>query len=154
MDHLRNKLRDLKDYDEIKRELDIMKVCCYVSYIHALCSNRQLQYVEFSGFDVNDDDEDDHLTTDNDNDWYLPSPNAGKSNVKEGKSLEALLATKNKRLQEELTKLRVNTTNSLFICCNFSWSTCRFFMPNLKIHYEASANNWKRRLKNYISKGS
>ncbi|KJA20707.1 hypothetical protein HYPSUDRAFT_1090310 [Hypholoma sublateritium FD-334 SS-4] len=88
MDQLRSKLRDLKDYDEIKRELDIMK------------------YVEFSGFDVNDDDED-HLTTDNDNDWYLPSPNAGKSNVREGKSLEALLSTKNKRLQEELTKLRI-----------------------------------------------
>ncbi|KAF8200663.1 CASP C terminal-domain-containing protein [Pholiota molesta] len=88
VDQLRTKLKELADYDEIKRELEIMK------------------YVEFSGFDANDDD-DDHVTTDNDNDWYLPSPNAVKTNAKEGKSLEALLATKNKRLQEELTKLRI-----------------------------------------------
>ncbi|KAF9482164.1 hypothetical protein BDN70DRAFT_919353 [Pholiota conissans] len=88
VDQLRLKLKELDDYDEIKRELEIMK------------------YVEFSGFDANDEDED-HVTTDTDNDWYLPSPNAGKSSTKEGKTLEALLATKNKRLQEELTKLRI-----------------------------------------------
>lgn len=38
---------------------------------------------------------------------HLPNPNADKANNQEGKSLEALLATKNKRLQEELTKFRV-----------------------------------------------
>ncbi|KAF8973105.1 CASP C terminal-domain-containing protein [Flammula alnicola] len=87
-DQLRTKLKDLSDYDEIKRELEIMK------------------YVEFSGFDANDE-EDGNLANDHDNDWHLPSPKAGKTNVREGKSLEALLSTKNKRLQEELTKLRI-----------------------------------------------
>ncbi|PPQ89695.1 hypothetical protein CVT25_014096 [Psilocybe cyanescens] len=86
-EQLRTKLKKLSDYDEIKRELEIMK------------------YVEFSGFDAND--EDGALTNGNDHDVYLPSPDAHKTNNREGKSLETLLATKNKRLQEELTKLRI-----------------------------------------------
>lgn len=69
--------------------------------------------MEFSGFDANDA-EDDQPTTDNDNGWFLPSPNADKSSSRDGKSLEALLATKNKRLQEELTKLRVRNAASLY----------------------------------------
>lgn len=38
---------------------------------------------------------------------HLPSPNADKANAQRGKSLEVLLATKNKRILEELTKFRV-----------------------------------------------
>ena len=37
----------------------------------------------------------------------LPNPNAEKANAHHGKSLEALLAAKNKRILEELTKFRV-----------------------------------------------
>jgi hypothetical protein len=37
----------------------------------------------------------------------LPDPNADKANAQHGRSLENLLANKNKRLQEELTNLRV-----------------------------------------------
>ncbi|PPQ99440.1 hypothetical protein CVT24_005247 [Panaeolus cyanescens] len=84
-EHLKTKLKNFDDYDEIKRELEIMK------------------YVEFSGFDANEDE----LSADFDEGLYLPSPNAAKTNVREGKSLETLLATKNKRLQEELTKFRI-----------------------------------------------
>jgi homeobox protein cut-like len=39
---------------------------------------------------------------------HLPNPNADKANAQQGKSLEALLATKSKRIQEELTKFRVH----------------------------------------------
>lgn len=41
-------------------------------------------------------------------DVYLPSPNPEKVNTHRGKSLEALLAIKNKRLLEELTRFRVS----------------------------------------------
>lgn len=37
----------------------------------------------------------------------LPDPNAHKANSQVGTSLEALLATKNRRIQEELTRFRV-----------------------------------------------
>ncbi|KDR75195.1 hypothetical protein GALMADRAFT_249156 [Galerina marginata CBS 339.88] len=87
-EQLRSKLKQLSDYDEIKRELEIMK------------------YVEFSGFDANDE-ENEYLPNGHDHELYLPSPNAGKTNLREEKSLETLLSTKNKRLQEELTKLRI-----------------------------------------------
>jgi homeobox protein cut-like len=50
---------------------------------------------------------------------HLPNPNADKANNQEGKSLEALLATKNKRLQEELTKFRVGW---MFCVCETSLS--------------------------------
>lgn len=68
-----------------------------------------LQYVEFSGFDANDEDGTLMNGNDDDDDVYLPSPDPHKANNREGKSLETLLATKNKRLQEGLTKLRVCT---------------------------------------------
>ncbi|KAK0461260.1 CASP C terminal-domain-containing protein [Desarmillaria tabescens] len=88
IDTLRNRLKQYNDYDEIKRELDIMK------------------YVEFAGFDEDIDEDGDQI------DGYevglqLPNPNADKTNAQQGKSLEALLATKNKRLLEELTKFRI-----------------------------------------------
>ncbi|KAG7446277.1 uncharacterized protein BT62DRAFT_931725 [Guyanagaster necrorhizus] len=88
IDTLRNRLKQFNDYDEIKRELDIIK------------------YVEFAGFDEDVDEDGDQI------DGYevglqLPNPNADKTNAQQGKSLEALLATKNKRLLEELTKFRI-----------------------------------------------
>ncbi|KAF9529197.1 CASP C terminal-domain-containing protein [Crepidotus variabilis] len=86
VDQLRLKLKQLSDYDEIKRELDIMK------------------FVEFSGFDANEEGEDGEVPKGL---LTLPSPNAQKALGREGSSLETLLASKNKRLQEELTKLRI-----------------------------------------------
>lgn len=59
------------------------------------------QYVEFSGFDV-EDGEDDSL--------QLPDPNAQKANQQQAKSLETLLSVKNKKLLEELTRFRVSNT--------------------------------------------
>lgn len=87
IEQLKQRLKQFGDYDEIKRELEIMK------------------YVEFSGFE--DTDEDKELADGHTLELHLPNPNADKANNQEGKSLEALLATKNKRLQEELTKFRI-----------------------------------------------
>ncbi|CAK5281610.1 unnamed protein product [Mycena citricolor] len=81
IDQLRLKLKQYGDYDEIKRELEIMK------------------YVEFAGLDDDNDD-------DGDAEIKLPNPNAQKANAEPGNTLEGLLATKNKRLLEELTKIR------------------------------------------------
>ncbi|KAJ4483236.1 CASP C terminal-domain-containing protein [Lentinula aciculospora] len=88
VDQLKQRLKQYNDYDEIKRELDIMK------------------YVEFAGFE--DDTEDDQSSIEGyEVGIQLPNPNADKANVQQGKPLETLLATKNKRLLEELTKLRI-----------------------------------------------
>ncbi|KAE9411276.1 hypothetical protein BT96DRAFT_930417 [Gymnopus androsaceus JB14] len=88
VDQLKQRLKQYNDYDEIKRELEIMK------------------YVEFAGFE--DDTDGDYPTTEGyDVGVQLPNPNADKANAQQGKSLEALLATKNKRLLEELTKFRI-----------------------------------------------
>ncbi|KXN91033.1 Protein CASP [Leucoagaricus sp. SymC.cos] len=83
IDQLKQKLKQYHDYDEIKRELEIMK------------------YVEFAGLEDADDGSAD------DDDLHLPDPNAEKANSQHGKSLEVLLATKNKRILEELTKFRI-----------------------------------------------
>ncbi|KAF8919832.1 CASP C terminal-domain-containing protein [Mucidula mucida] len=88
IDTLKHRLKQYSDYDEIKRELGIMK------------------YVEFAGFDEDIDEDGDQIR------GYevgvqLPNPNAEKAHEQQGKSLEALLATKNKRLLEELTKFRI-----------------------------------------------
>ncbi|KAG6866697.1 hypothetical protein C0991_011356 [Blastosporella zonata] len=80
VDQLKQKMKQYANYDEIKRELEIMK------------------FVEFAGLDE-DADGDDTLE--------LPNPNAEKANAQQGSSLEALLATKNKRILEELTKFRI-----------------------------------------------
>ncbi|KAG7527478.1 hypothetical protein FFLO_06893 [Filobasidium floriforme] len=80
LDTARSKIKLYADYDEIKRELEIMK------------------YVEFSGGDMDQDDDS----------MRLPDPNADKANAQHGRSLENLLASKNKRLQQDLTELRVN----------------------------------------------
>jgi len=46
---------------------------------------------------------------------HLPNPNADKANAQQGRSLEALLATKNKKILEELTRFRVRRSPST--CC-------------------------------------
>jgi len=87
------------------------------------------QFVEFSGFDANDEEETD-VPNGYDSRLYLPSPNAEKTNIREGRSLETLLATKNKRLQEELTKLRVRHSRPAF---QFPyWPVYRFSVESSK----------------------
>ncbi|KAF8236541.1 hypothetical protein L208DRAFT_1450990 [Tricholoma matsutake] len=86
IEQLKQKLKQYHDYDEIKRELEIMK------------------YVEFAGLDEDEEDDSDYVTGPG---LRLPNPNAMKANGKHGNSLEALLATKNKRILEELTKFRI-----------------------------------------------
>lgn len=86
IDALKAKLKTYADYDEVKRELEILK------------------YVEFAGLDPDDD----WSSPDEDEDGvHLPNPNADKANAQHGKSLEVLLATKNKRILEELTRFRI-----------------------------------------------
>ncbi|ODO05678.1 hypothetical protein I350_04738 [Cryptococcus amylolentus CBS 6273] len=80
---LKERLKGYADYDEVKRELEIMK------------------YVEFSGADFGDDGEDD-------DEPHLPDPNATVANKQQVQSLESLLVSKNRRLLEDLTKLRVS----------------------------------------------
>ncbi|KAL5485305.1 hypothetical protein ACEPAI_7947 [Sanghuangporus weigelae] len=89
--NLKQQFRHYSDYDEIKRELDIMK------------------FVEFGGMDEDDHTADGGYITDgNSLGLALPSPRPTKSTAQQQtSSLEVLLATKNKRIIEELTKLRV-----------------------------------------------
>ncbi|KAI0358369.1 hypothetical protein OH77DRAFT_1494092 [Trametes cingulata] len=90
VDQLRTKLKQYSDYDEIKRELEIMK------------------FVEFAGLEGDDDADGDDATLNGDAlGLQLPDPNAEKANAQQGKPLEVLLATKNKRILEELTKFRI-----------------------------------------------
>jgi homeobox protein cut-like len=63
------------------------------------------QYVEFAGLE--EDADESGLINDNGLQLSLPNPNAEKANTQQVNSLEALLATKNKRILEELTKFRV-----------------------------------------------
>jgi len=79
---------------------------------------RSHQHVEFAGLEEEDSD------------LHLPNPNAEKANSQHGDSLEVLLATKNKRIVEELTKLRVcrGLDFALGICSHgnflfWSWHT-------------------------------
>lgn len=70
------------------------------------------QYVEFSGLEEDDADSESCLPNGNGLGLHLPDPNAEKANHEHGTSLEILLATKNKRMQEELTKFRVRFSTS------------------------------------------
>ncbi|KAH9009607.1 CASP C terminal-domain-containing protein [Lactarius hengduanensis] len=88
IEQLRLSLRGYADYDEIKRGLEIVK------------------YVGFAGLE-GDLDEEDGFTSDNQLGLQLPNPNASKANAHPASSLEALLATKNKSILEELTKFRI-----------------------------------------------
>lgn len=68
--------------------------------------------MEFSGLNDDDMDNVDGYDTGlngftSHEDIQLPNPNADKANSHQAKSLEALLATKNKKIVEELTKFRV-----------------------------------------------
>ncbi|POY71026.1 hypothetical protein BMF94_5952 [Rhodotorula taiwanensis] len=86
---LRDKMRQYQDYDELKRELEIMK------------------YVEFAGMDLDADETGDHDGEGDDSLVRLPDPNADKANLHRGKPLENLLMAKNRKLQDEVTALRV-----------------------------------------------
>ncbi|WVR07736.1 hypothetical protein IAU60_004779 [Kwoniella sp. DSM 27419] len=79
---LKSKVKQYSDYDEVKRELEIMK------------------FVEFSGADFEEDEDETSGLT-------MPDPNASVANRSLGRSLENLLVSKNRRLLEDLTKLRV-----------------------------------------------
>ena len=69
------------------------------------------QYVEFAGLE---DEEPEDAVSENGGalGLHLPNPNADKANAQRGNSLEVLLATKNKRILEELTKFRVRSLSS------------------------------------------
>lgn len=47
---------------------------------------------------------------------HLPNPNADKANAQNGKSLEVLLAVKNKKILEELTRFRVRKCHGVSGC--------------------------------------
>lgn len=65
--------------------------------------------MEFAGLEGDEDTEDDVTLNGDALGLHLPNPNAEKANAQRGRSLEVLLATKNKRNLEELTKFRVRT---------------------------------------------
>ncbi|KAG0144756.1 hypothetical protein CROQUDRAFT_659572 [Cronartium quercuum f. sp. fusiforme G11] len=92
---LRSKVAQYADYDEIKRELEIMK------------------YVEFSSMNLEEEEESfgfEDLSPGSSSvnlDIKMPNPNADKANKQKTKSLETLLMSKNRKLQDDLTTLRV-----------------------------------------------
>ena len=87
---LRSRVKQYADYDEIKRELDIMK------------------FVEFSGMNLDEDADNEFEDSASVSDIVrMPDPNADKANRSRGKPLENLLMGKNRKLQEDLTSLRV-----------------------------------------------
>ncbi|CAE6403371.1 unnamed protein product, partial [Rhizoctonia solani] len=81
IDNLKIQLKQYADYDEIKRELGIMK------------------FVEFG--------------QDDDGEAPMPDPNADKANLQQGQTLEGLLMAKNRKLLEDLTKIRAQLESSL-----------------------------------------
>lgn len=91
---LRDKVAQYADYDEIKRELEIIK------------------YVEFASLNPEDDENptfDDCSPNSSSLNLAIkmPNPNADKANKQKTKSLETLLISKNRKLQDDLTTLRV-----------------------------------------------
>lgn len=93
------------DYDELKRELDIMKVLYLFLVYLGRCGLRPAQYVEFAGLTLDEEDLDDSVSIASD--VRMPDPNADKANKARGKPLENLLMSKNRKLQDQLTSLRV-----------------------------------------------
>ncbi|GAA6058937.1 hypothetical protein JCM10212_002889 [Sporobolomyces blumeae] len=91
----RDRLKQFADYDELRRELEIMK------------------YVEFAGMNLDETAGDTSqlgdfsMTSDFGGGVRMPDPNADKVNQQRGKPLENLLMAKNRKLQDELTALRV-----------------------------------------------
>jgi homeobox protein cut-like len=98
IDGLKARVKQFGDYDEIKRELEIMKVSPAIDGQTTFVLNAGEQYVEFSGADFDNDDDQP----------ALPSPSPLSNNTQLGRSLENLLVSKNRRLLEDLTKLRVS----------------------------------------------
>ncbi|KAH9455349.1 hypothetical protein Pst134EA_022819 [Puccinia striiformis f. sp. tritici] len=91
---LKEKVSQFSDYDEIKRELEIIK------------------YVEFASLDPEDEENGgcDDCSPDSSSlniAIKMPNPNAEKANKQKTKSLETLLISKNRKLQDDLTTLRV-----------------------------------------------
>lgn len=106
----KEKMKQYQDYDELKRELEIMKVSNHLAEAvrsHAsLDAQWYIQYVEFAGMDL--DDMNDDFDGDGDESLvHLPDPNADKANLQRGKPLENLLMAKNRKMQDEVTALRV-----------------------------------------------
>jgi homeobox protein cut-like len=104
VEDLKERVKQFADYDEVKRELEIMKVS-FSSGVRAkpkliFCRS---QYVEFAGMDLDEVAEDDASEL-----VRMPDPNADKANAHRGKPLENLLMGKNRKLQDELTSLRVS----------------------------------------------
>lgn len=87
-DGLKMKLRSLDDYDEMKRELEILKVLKCLDYA------TDDQHIEFSIVDDDDSDKDEPVPLDADG-------------TATGSSLETLLVSRNKKLSNDLTILRV-----------------------------------------------
>ena len=95
------------------------------------------QYVEFAGLD---DEEPEDSVSENGGalGLHLPNPNAQKANAQRGNSLEVLLATKNKRILEELTKFRVCFCDLEPIAIGFFSLTCHLATQILHGELEAS----------------
>ncbi|KAJ3567586.1 hypothetical protein NP233_g6271 [Leucocoprinus birnbaumii] len=90
----------LKKVEEITRELQKR-----TSEVDQL-KQKLKQYQDYD--EIKQDADEGSADDDDDNDaLHLPDPNAEKANSQRGKSLEVLLATKNKRILEELTKFRI-----------------------------------------------
>jgi len=91
---LKEKVAQYADYDEIKRELEIIK------------------YVEFASLNPEDEDNAGYDDCSPESSSLnlaikMPNPNAEKANKQQTKSLETLLISKNRKLQDDLTTLRV-----------------------------------------------
>ncbi len=114
VDQLKTKLKQYSDYDEIKRELEIMKVSYVISASTWIVLNAVSQEVEFAGLEGDDDAEDDATLNGDALGLHLPDTNVAKVDGQRSKSLEFLLATKNKRILEELTKFRVRLSSLPF----------------------------------------
>ncbi|GAA97019.1 uncharacterized protein L969DRAFT_105582 [Mixia osmundae IAM 14324] len=84
---LRQRLASHDDYDEVKRELEIMK------------------FVEFSS--LNDEDFNDAGSMISSMEMRLPNPNADKPGASKARPLEQLLMLKNRKLSDQVTALRV-----------------------------------------------
>jgi homeobox protein cut-like len=75
---------------------------------------------------------------------HLPNPNADKANAQQGKSLEVLLATKNKRILEELTRFRVRLVFPLGVVPHYQNAYC--YSQILHTSLEASLRSTQEEL--------
>ncbi len=86
--------------------------------------------VEFSGFD--DDAEEGEQLNGHASEEHRPITD--KANGQQLRSLEFLLATKNKRISEELTKIRVSVSSRALPTCRLMSLFClRYCMENWKL---------------------